>query len=61
MLGLISQMGVCIDIPIYSCTGRGSVDDPLEDPESDVAREVRRNSSTDLDSEDQKHGCLSKL
>lgn len=54
-------MGVCIDIPIYSCTGRGSVDDPLEDPESDVAREVRRNSSTDLDSEDQKHGCLSKL
>lgn len=61
LLGLISQMGVCIGIPICSCTGRGSVDDPLEDPKSDVARGVRRNSSTDLDSGDQRHGCPSKL
>jgi len=37
LLGLMGQMGGCIDIPIYSCSGRGSVDDPLEDPESGVA------------------------
>ena len=61
LLGLMSQIGGCIDIPIYSCTGRGSVDDPLGDSESGVARGVRRNSSTDLGNGDQRHGCLSKL
>ena len=56
-LGPKSQMPACIDIPICSCTGRGSVDDPLEDVESG---NTKKNSSTDLDTGDQKYGCLSK-
>lgn len=32
----------CTDIPRCSCTGRGSVDDPLEDLESDAAPVVKR-------------------
>ena len=52
-LGLKSQVHVCIDTPRYSCTGMGSVDDPLEKLESDVAGVVER---TDLGSVGQRRG-----
>ena len=54
-LGPKSQVHVCIDTPRYSCTGTGSIDDPLEKPGSNVARVVER---TDLDNVGQRRGRL---